>query len=1156
MLHYSFKYIQKIQRCLVGVLVFVMLFSSISPQVFAEDAATSTESTTTEPVELVEEEDTENPTEEVVTESASEEETIATSTDTTTEEETGTTTPETTNTEETSTSTATSTDETTNSGPDGTDSPDTDTGTSTATSTEESTDGESGSDGSEGGSGDGTPEDTATTTAPGLESDPIPLIAEGLIGDDDAPEGEDVTGGILRTGRNTLIETGIATAQGEVFTDANSTNVRSELDPVIYRDLDTYTFNATGTNEAVVLNDVAALSSTGDNVAYATGEAEIYTGDAVSAFNIANVINTSIVNSDGYIYLVNQILEDDTSLDLQDFFFPGGSSALAAVNDCNLLSCAAEDIEYSFSQTNAATITNDAIIEVHTGKNFADGDFAQIHTGDAYGAANVMNVVNTNIVDSNYRLMTFNAVGDLEGDLILPTEDLFDTFFGLPNGLNQLEDSEDADINVDNVNDALVNNNLDTYAETGLNESLTTFDSEIVTGRGEAESNVLNKINENVYGGDLMYLLIRVHGYWSGDVVGLPDGLTWEWTPMGIVIYNENAEITPSEMLGYDIDSYDATFTNHNDVVIDNNINIDAITGENEVDGLLGSIHTGNAFASANVMNIANTNVIGANWTMAVVNILGDFDGNVTFVQTDLSLSGEMEGSEDPLTPGSGLLFRYTVANTSDKVASDVVLRQTLQNAHTGGFNQQSVSLGEMLPGETQDVVLTAAVDSSLAYGTSSVTAVATVESAEGDSDESDNSVLHTLSAYVEDPNGSTTTDGGTSTTTDDGTSTTTDDGTGTSTDDGSGTSESGDGGSNTSSSNGSSNTSSGGGGGGGGGSKSKTKSIDREALKNIDPDKAPFILLTKESDVDEDDIITAGQEVDYTITVLNKGGTAYDAVVYDTLRNPINAVLHEQSWELGTILPGEEIVVEYTTLYDALTPSGKYTNTASIEAYRHADTKAEGGKSLKLDEAVHTIEIEGVDLAVGNAGVVAYYPSGNGLVSALVTWETNKPATGQVFYSPQSLGSVYNPSLPNFGYQTASFKFNTPKTKHYMILRNLIPGVTYDYKVRSTRGSSLGLGGNYVMQVPSVVNTLTLSLPNGTTMVAGASISTPSASAPTQPVVPTPAPATVPPLPPTPPAPAPDPEPTPEQSASSGSSSGGGGFMSGVVGKVFGLFR
>ena len=111
-----------------------------------------------------------------------------------------------------------------------------------------------------------------------------------------------------------------------------------------------------------------------------------------------------------------------------------------------------------------------------------------------------------------------------------------------------------------------------------------------------------------------MSVLIRVHGFWSGDVIGLPDGLSWAWTPEGILIYNTDAEIVPSPILPYDVDSYEANITDFNNATVTNNINIDAVTGKNKIDGLVGNIETGDAFASANVMNIVNTNIIGVNW--------------------------------------------------------------------------------------------------------------------------------------------------------------------------------------------------------------------------------------------------------------------------------------------------------------------------------------------------------------------------------------------------------------------------------------------------------------------------------------------------------------------------------------------------------------
>ncbi|MEZ4200016.1 MAG: hypothetical protein R3B69_00200 [Candidatus Paceibacterota bacterium] len=470
-----------------------------------------------------------------------------------------------------------------------------------ASSTEPGTTGESGDGGSEGDDG----EVGETSEGDDLhedESDPIPFLSVNDIGEDSDPnDGEDMTGGVRETGQNVSIETGDAKAQGEVETDVNSNNIRSLVGDEFNGDLDVYTFHATGTNRAEVETNGTILSTTGENTALANAVTEIVTGEAISALNIANVVNTNIVNSEGYVYLVNQIMEDEQALDLTDFFFPEDMSVLGGLGNCSLLSCMAEDINYNVTQMNYATITNDAILEAVTGDNRAEGDYVGIETGNAYAGANIINVVNSNFIDSNYRMLTLNAVGDLEGDLMLPTAEGIHDFFARPNGMSQTEDAESITIAVENINDAEVENNLDTLAETGENESTTFIDASIVTGDAESESNVLNQINENFYGGDTLYILIRVHGWWSGDVLGLPEGLTWEWTPLGIVIYNEDAEIAPSEFLGYDIDSYNAYFANHNDVLIENNVNITALTGENEIDGLAGTIATGDAYASANV---------------------------------------------------------------------------------------------------------------------------------------------------------------------------------------------------------------------------------------------------------------------------------------------------------------------------------------------------------------------------------------------------------------------------------------------------------------------------------------------------------------------------------------------------------------------------
>lgn len=1042
---------------------------------------------------------------------------------------------------ETASSTASTTQETTNDGADGAGASDTQQGqdgndsgnaaSSTDDGTASSTDPTPGDDGTTGGGGDdgqaghGVEEED--------EGEPIPLISENEVGHDETPDdGEGLTGEVVESGSNVGIDTGDARAQGEVNTDVNSNLVRSELLEATRVDLDTFTLNATGTNDAIITTDGFANAQTGDNTALARGIATITTGDAVSAINIANVVNSNVINSDGFLYLKNQVTEPGQELNLSSFFFPDPDETRGLTGDCTLLSCRSEDVVYNFSQFNNATITNDVYIEASSGHNYANGDQLYIETGDARGGANVINVVNTNIIDSNYRLLTYNALGDVDGDLILPTEELFHAFFSRPNGLSIVED-DGVTINIDNDNGAQVNNNLDTFAESGANNTVgVTHGSTIETGMAESESNVLNKINQNVFGGDSMYLLIRVHGYWSGDVKGLPEGLTWAWTPDGILIYNEDAEIAPSTFLPYDVDTYTANILDFNRVLIDNNVNIDAVSGKNRLRGITGGIVTGDAVASANVMNIANTNIIGTNWTYAVINIFGDFDGDVTFSSTDIGVTGSVTGTNNPVTPSSTLNYTYTVKNHGDITATGVTLRQTLQNAYASGTNnQQQVTIGTLTPGQSKQVSLTAKPRTDIASGTFPVIATARIDSNESDGNWENND--HVASITVTNPAIGGSTPGGS-----------TDPSTGSTT------------ASSTNQTPGDevvavvTPPSSGGGGGGGGGGNSNKKKIDRDREIEIDPASAPHLVIEKFADVEEDEPVAAGTDVDYTIKITNVGGNAYDATVYDILTNPIGVVISEQSWDLDTILAGEVIELTYTTTYDFKTPSGAYINTATIEAYRNVDSKETGAAPLKINDAEFVVEIVGVPLAVGNVGVLAVFPGANGTVSALLAWETSKKSLSQVFFGQKQPWNTFNESALNYGYANQSFRFSTPKDRHLMIISGLRPGLEYAYRIDAKTAEHETVSREYTVMIPASVTSLALNTGAGFLSteailgrVAGVQTTTPVAPAP-KPYVP--------PTPPTPPPPAPEPEPV----ASDTNAGSGGGFVNAVKDTFFGFFR
>jgi hypothetical protein len=231
-------------------------------------------------------------------------------------------------------------------------------------------------------------------------------------------------------------------------------------------------------------------------------------------------------------------------------------------------------------------------------------------------------------------------------------------------------------------------------------------------------------------------------------------------------------------------------------------------------------------------------------------------------------------------------------------------------------------------------------------------------------------------------------------------------------------------------------------------------------------------------------------------------GGQAYNAKVFDRLLNPIGAVMSEQSWDLGTIKAGENIKLQYTVKYKLDTPSGFYINTASVEAYRKPnDPKTR----IIIADAVHTLEVKGVGLSIGNVGVSTFMPTGNGQSSAIIAWETSKPSDGQVFVSTQGLVSPFNPLAFNYGYQRASYRAFGPSTLHYIIIPSLVNGTTYTYRLRSSNPSHVAFGGDYTFTVPGVPATA-VAKPwyyKATPMVAGVSIV--NKVAPSQAALPTP---------------------------------------------------
>jgi hypothetical protein len=452
-------------------------------------------------------------------------------------------------------------------------------------------------------------------------------------------------------------------------------------------------------------------------------------------------LNTNIVNSVGNAFLLNYVDPVTGTVDLR-----GGMQVSSTSAICAVFACAGSN-GVSVNLASDANIHNALVLSAASGGNeIAHAGDAVINTGNAYAGLNLINLANTNIVDSNYLLVTMNAFQGVKGDVVFPS---------LSNLLSSLAQNLSPNVgSFSSQGSATVSNNVSTDAITGDNQVSSTTSSTISTGQGISSGNVFNQLNSNLLGGTNVSILFRVQGNWAGQVFGAPQSLRWMQGPNGtIALFNT----TGSGQTGSSTQSLSnlSQVTASSTSAIANDINVIALTGQNKVnDAHTAIVTTGTALASANVLNVANTNVVGKNWVLAIINIFGDFTGNIAFGRPDLWV-GEQVNAPSGIGNGSVATYKYTIINNGDSVASDVKLTDAYDAAHITVANPSMPltksddgklvwQLGTIPPGGAVEVTYQGTVQN--AQPGANITNTVTATQHETDNNPADNTDTATLS--------------------------------------------------------------------------------------------------------------------------------------------------------------------------------------------------------------------------------------------------------------------------------------------------------------------------------------------------------------------------------------------------------------------------
>ncbi len=647
------------------------------------------------------------------------------------------------------------------------------------------------------------------------------------------------------------ISTGVATA-GVILAMQVNTNVTDVTVGSGGTD-----FTVTNDNTADLLNDVAANAETGVNTTNNNRESSIATGDANVFTAVMNMVNTSVVGSN-FTTLARDIFDTFIGdIDLVEAILSLFSGGLGAGN-------------MDIRNTSTGSITNNVNVNASTGSNTANDNRGErrnptsIATGDINVATNVLNLLNTNIVGANWLFSTINIFGQFFGDIILPGEGVLESLFGTPT----------TQLTVENDNTAGVVNTVAVNADTGNNSAENNRTTLISTGDVSAQTRSINTINTNIV---------------NENFFGFTPNILGSWTGREINPWSGSLPSTQSDMSVDPNYSSSLGVASTNTARITNNITVNAATGLNSTNrNRYSLINTGDIRAATNLVNIANTNIIGSNWFLGNLNLFGTWQGNITYAFPDLTLGLQAPANAQP---GDTITYTLSFRNQGRVPGQAVTLidrlpaNATFVSASDGGTYQDGAvtwqlgRLGALSAPQTFSVVVR--LPSDLPYGDTPFVNDAVISTRTPEPQTANNTVSGQTVVRIAPP---------------------------------------------------------------------APVSPPTPPAPPTPPSSAvqasfvpaPAMAIMKTSDAAG--IKLPGDKIAFQIAVMNAGNVPLtDIRVHDEMPDAAGALLYTRDFPLDQLAVGQTMEVSYTMIISRDTPAGTYTNTARVTAQYGATTVSGG---------------------------------------------------------------------------------------------------------------------------------------------------------------------------------------------------------------------
>jgi hypothetical protein len=457
-------------------------------------------------------------------------------------------------------------------------------------------------------------------------------------------------------------------------------------------------------NDVSIFSLLNSYSTSGDATAlFNTTVGDVSTGDSASIANILNMIQSGWDPINGNLTVFSADLLANYYGDL--LFDP--SIVLGNGTGSNNLITDDSDQNLTLNVSNNAGIQNDINLVAESGDATANGNTSvgNLSTGDADVVANLINMINSSIVSGDSFIGSLNLYGTLDGDILLP-ESLMQILLG--NGTssnNTITDSNTTDIDIDQDTTSTITNNTDLTANSGNAEANNnTTVGDVSTGTASTNLNEMNVVGQQIQGTSGLLVFVNVLGSWVGML----------FNTMGNALISADNGTNSTNLIESTANT-NADIDVTNNYGITNNLNLTANSGNATANANtdVGNVSTGDATASANILNMINSTLNFSDWFgVLFINVFGDWSGSfgVDTLAGDNAVGG-LGGSPSPTAAttnnSNNVVNTYSGSNNgggSYSGTEQISSADLGQESNTAKVLAASSSLGNGGPGSPTEI--------------------------------------------------------------------------------------------------------------------------------------------------------------------------------------------------------------------------------------------------------------------------------------------------------------------------------------------------------------------------------------------------------------------------------------------------------------------